>query len=107
MEFPQLGGWEGVADAVAYCPLERLREMGERGERLGPQTAGLTASGGKRLPRAGEGGQRKLPSFMGDGIEKAGADLLHGATGFAPYGGLYGYAGRLSGAEAVGTPDRR
>ncbi|MFF9003545.1 hypothetical protein ACF1GW_38510 [Streptomyces achromogenes] len=37
VEFPQLGGWDRTADAVAYCPPGTDAGDGERGERLGPR----------------------------------------------------------------------
>nr|4EEC_A Chain A, StaL [Streptomyces toyocaensis]4EEC_B Chain B, StaL [Streptomyces toyocaensis] len=92
VDFLELGGRDGVADAVANCTLERMREMEERSKLLGLETTGLMTRGGKQLPFVGKGGQRKSLKFMGDDIEKAYADLLHGETDFAHYARLYGYA---------------
>ncbi|MFI6924015.1 sulfotransferase domain-containing protein [Nonomuraea spiralis] len=92
VKFLELGGPEKVADAVANCTLERMREMEERSKRLGLPTTGVMTREGKRLPFVGEGGQRKSLSFLGDDIEKAYQDLIHGESDFAYYANLYGYA---------------
>lgn len=90
VNFLELGGQEGVADAVANCTLERMREMEERTKSLGLQTTGVTRDG-KQLQFVGEGKQRQSLSFLGDDIEKAYEDLLRGDSDFAYYANLYGY----------------
>jgi hypothetical protein len=79
-----------VARAVENCTLERMREMEERTKSLGLQTTGVTRDG-RQLRFVGEGKQGQSLSFMGDDIERAYENLIHGESDFAYYAKLYGY----------------
>lgn len=92
VKFLELGGRDGVADAVKNCTLERMREMEEQTKRLGLETTGPWTRDGKQLPFVGEGRQRQSLSFIGDDIEKAYVSLVSGETDFARYAIQYGYA---------------
>jgi sulfotransferase family protein len=95
--FLDLGGpvdIDGIRRAVAACTLERMRELEARsGQQADP---GVTVRGrGDQRPRfVGDGRRDQSLSFLGEDIESAYRELLHGDSGFAHYANRYGYADR-------------
>jgi hypothetical protein len=111
VEFLDLGrpvDIESIRRAVDASTLERMRELEERSEQQGngrrrPMHLGDRTDHDERMNTGGRGAEK--PSFVGDGrhdeslsflgedIESAYQELLHGDSGFAYYAKQYGYAG--------------
>nr|AGS49968.1 hypothetical protein [uncultured bacterium esnapd26] len=97
IEFLDLGEPVEVGNirrAVAAGTLDRMRELEQRSARLGggASPAGQEAGGGgPKFVGEGRYGDRSL-SFLGEDIESAYQELLHGDSGFAQYAKKYGYA---------------
>ncbi|GAA2591779.1 sulfotransferase domain-containing protein [Streptomyces axinellae] len=98
IEFLDLGQPVEIGDirrAVDASTLERMRELEHQSARSGGGTSptGQEASGdGPKFVGEGRYGDRSL-SFLGEDVESAYQELLHGDSGFAHYAKQYGYAG--------------
>nr|ACJ60996.1 TEG13 [uncultured soil bacterium] len=97
VEFLDLGGPVDIEDirrAVAASTLERMRELEKRSQQQGGGTApGGQESRSSGVPFVGEGRYDQSLSFLGEDIESAYQELLHGDSEFAHYAKQYGYAG--------------
>ncbi|MFJ8536912.1 sulfotransferase domain-containing protein [Streptomyces sp. NPDC093591] len=97
MEFLALGEpveIDNIRRAVQASTLERMRELERESARVGGGTspAGQEAGGdGPEFVGEGRYGDRSL-SFLGEEIESAYQELLHGDTAYAHYAKQYGYA---------------
>ncbi|MEV5019791.1 sulfotransferase domain-containing protein [Streptomyces sp. NPDC053780] len=98
MEFLALGEpveTGNVRRAVEASTLERMRALEQESARVGGGTspAGQEAGGdGPAFVGEGRYGHRSL-SFLGEEIESAYQELLHGDSAYAHYAKQYGYAG--------------
>lgn len=116
VKFLDLGGptdIDTIRRAVDACTLEQMRELEIRSEQqwrarqaasvLSPTDQGQLAAGGQapkmtpggpgeRPPFVGEGMQDQSLSFMGEDVESAYQELVHGDSEFAHYAKQYGYA---------------
>jgi hypothetical protein len=93
---------EDIRRAVDASTLERMRELERRSEEQGAGSALHKGNarrspgrrgGAKRQLFVGEGRNDQSLSILGEDIESAYQELLHGDTGFAHYAKQYGYAG--------------
>jgi hypothetical protein len=82
---------ERIRRAVAACTLERMRELEKRSKQTG---GGMSPAGQESSSEfVGEGRHNQSLSVLGEDIESAYQELLHGDSGFAYYAKQYGYAG--------------
>jgi hypothetical protein len=105
VEFLDLGRPADIEDirrAVDVSTLERMRELEKRSDQQGggsPIRQGDARrvpggrGGGKRQLFVGEGRHDQSLSILGEDIEAAYQELLHGDSAFAHYAKQYGYAG--------------
>jgi len=105
VEFLDLGRPVDVEDirrAVDASTLERMRELEKRSDQQGGgspirhgDARGIPGGrgGGKRQPFVGEGRHDQSLSILGEDIESAYQELLHGDSAFAHYAKQYEYAG--------------
>nr|ACJ60997.1 TEG14 [uncultured soil bacterium] len=96
VEFLDLGDPVDIEDirrAVAACTLERMRELEKRSQQQGQWASMTGGRGGEKHPFVGEGRYDQSLSFLGEDIESAYQELLHGDSEFAHYAKQYGYAG--------------
>lgn len=93
---------EEIRRAVEVSTLERMRELEQRSDQQGggsPIRKGAARrtpggrGGGKRQLFVGEGRHDQSLSFLGEDVESAYQELLHGDSAFAHYAKQYGYAG--------------
>jgi hypothetical protein len=90
-----------VRHAVAASTLERMRELEERSDEQGQPSPVREVGGrpkrdgrrGERHPFVGDGRLDQSLSFLGEDIEAAYQELVHGDSDFAHYAKQYGYAG--------------
>jgi hypothetical protein len=111
VEFLDLGrpvDIEDIRRAVAASTVERMRELEERSEQQGdgrkrPIHLGDRTDHDERMKTNGRGAEKpsfvddgrddESLSFLGEDIESAYQELLHGDSGFAHCAKQYGYAG--------------
>jgi hypothetical protein len=111
VEFLDLGrpvDIEDIRRAVAASTLERMRELEKRSDQQGngrkrPIHLGDRTDHDERMKTNGRSAEKpsfvddgkydESLSFLGEDIESAYQELLHGDTGFAHYAKQYGYAG--------------
>jgi hypothetical protein len=106
VEFLELGRPTDIEDirrAVDVSTLEQMRDLEKRSDQQGGgspirqgearRAPGRGGSGGKRQLFVGEGRHGQSLSILGEDIESAYQELLHGDSAFAHYAKQFGYAG--------------